>query len=1085
MRFGLLGSLEVTDGDGAPVEVGGAQPRLVLAVLLAAEGRPVAVDAILDALWGDAQPASAAGTLQSYVSRLRRVLEPERARGAPATVLVSEGAAYRLVVDADAVDFRRFECLADRGHAELADGRPDQASATLREAESLWRGPVLAQAPDVEALRGLATRLEERRVAALEERIEADLALGRHGAMVAELTTLVDEHPLREGLRAHLALALYRSGRQADALRAIDDARRTLVEELGVDPGPRLRELEGRILAQDASLDAPAPPPAGATPRRRRTDVEPGGGPGDATGGDAAAAPPAPAVPALIGRRHELGQLLAALDEARTSARMVVVEGEPGIGKTRLAEEVADEGERRGAMTLVGRSMEGGAAPAFWPWLGVLRSLVASASPSDGSPEPPDHAPGLLGQVLAPQGEVDDQVLGSARFQLFEEVATAVAASARHRPLVIVLDDVQWADQASLDLLCFLAGRLVDEPVLVLATVRELEVGRNDAVVDALVAVGRRPSSRRLHLRGLTAQETGRLLAQATGRDVDDAVADAIHARAEGNPFFATELARLLADDAELDDAAAVTASDVPAGVRDVVRQRVGRLPPATVELLQVCAVVGRDADLSVVASATDRAMVDCLADLEPALLQRLLVEVPGQPGTVRFSHALVREVVADELSSLRRARVHLLVADAIEAVEGAGDDQAEILAEHLWAASAVGVGRRAADALGRAAQVAFRRMAYEAGDDLLVRALQLRRSAGSAPDDLAAELGDILELLGVRRAVHGYASLNDDPLIGRGKELARRLGDERQLVKVLYMEWSGYDTACLYDRGGVIAEQLWATGRDTEDLALRHIAYQVWGVHCWHLGRIGEARDNLVIAAGSAERPEGVSQFVVDSESWLLGNTFATYIRDMAGDLPAEEVEARFEAMALQHDEPFLQSIIATFAAAGAAVRGDAERAVRWARRTLAADVDEDFAFWNGTARGYLGASLVDVGEVEEGLPILRAGIELCTSLNIRTNLGAFLAARARGEVASGDLDAAEATVAEAEHGLETDGERWPLPIILEAKAILRSAQGADPDEVAGILGEAAAVATEQGSLGMLERFARTAASLGLPAPA
>lgn len=243
MRFGLLGPLEIVDGAGAPVDVGGHQPRTLLAVLLVAAGRAVSVDAIVDAIWGEEPPASATGTLQSYVSRLRRRIGDQ-------TSLVWDDAGYRLDVPPTAVDHLRFQSLTETGRQLLADGRYAEASDTFRDADALWRGPALVEFLDRDFARSIATRLEEQRVVAIEDRIDADLRLGRHANLVGELTELVQAHPLRESLRRHLALALYRSGRQAEALRALADAARTLRDELGIEPSRPLRELESAIPAK-------------------------------------------------------------------------------------------------------------------------------------------------------------------------------------------------------------------------------------------------------------------------------------------------------------------------------------------------------------------------------------------------------------------------------------------------------------------------------------------------------------------------------------------------------------------------------------------------------------------------------------------------------------------------------------------------------------------------------------------------------------------------------------------------------------------------------------------------------------------
>ena len=245
MEFRLLGSLDVVI-DGGSVDVGGTQPRTVLAMLLVAGGRMVPAEAIIEALWGHNPPHSAAGTLQSYVSRLRRVLVPGGARGEAAKVLAWDPPGYKLVVGAKALDAHRFEALADQGRGLLLAGDLEGARGLLDGALGLWRGPALLEFAHLDFAWGFAAKLEERRLAATEDRIDADLRLGRHAAVVGELGELVAAHPLREQLRHHLALALYRSGRQAEALRILDDARRTFRDQLGIDPGRPLVELGPR-----------------------------------------------------------------------------------------------------------------------------------------------------------------------------------------------------------------------------------------------------------------------------------------------------------------------------------------------------------------------------------------------------------------------------------------------------------------------------------------------------------------------------------------------------------------------------------------------------------------------------------------------------------------------------------------------------------------------------------------------------------------------------------------------------------------------------------------------------------------------
>ena len=256
MEFRLLGPLEVVS-DGRSLLVGGGKRRSLLAILLLHRNEVVSAERLIDELWGERPPATAAKSVQVYVSQLRRVLRPDSA-GANGGPLVTRSGGYELRVGPDDVDVARFErALADAERA-LGGGEPARAADVLREALGLWRGPALADFAYERFAQGEIARLEELRLAALEQRVEADLALGRHGQVVGELEALVRAHPLRERVRAQLMLALYRCGRQAAALAVYRDGRRRMVEELGLEPGPALRALQTKILDQSADLDAPA-----------------------------------------------------------------------------------------------------------------------------------------------------------------------------------------------------------------------------------------------------------------------------------------------------------------------------------------------------------------------------------------------------------------------------------------------------------------------------------------------------------------------------------------------------------------------------------------------------------------------------------------------------------------------------------------------------------------------------------------------------------------------------------------------------------------------------------------------------------
>jgi len=269
MEFRVLGPLEVVDGD-RPVDLGGPRQRALLAILLTRANQVVPRDTLIDALFGEEPREAARNLLQVYVSRLRKALEPGRELRSGGSIIVTRAPGYLVQLESELLDLHRFERLAEEGRRALAAGDAEQAAERFREALALWRGPALADFAFEEFAAGESTRLDELRLAVVEDRIEADLARGLDATLIGELQGLVAAHPLRERPRGQLMLALYRAGRQAEALDVYQEGRRLLVEELGLEPGSTLRELERAMLQQDPALvlgKSPVAPPETAAVR--------------------------------------------------------------------------------------------------------------------------------------------------------------------------------------------------------------------------------------------------------------------------------------------------------------------------------------------------------------------------------------------------------------------------------------------------------------------------------------------------------------------------------------------------------------------------------------------------------------------------------------------------------------------------------------------------------------------------------------------------------------------------------------------------------------------------------------------------
>jgi DNA-binding SARP family transcriptional activator len=426
LELRILGPLELVR-DGSSVALGGPLERAVLALLALRSGATVSRERLISDLWGDDPPVTAVSVLQTYVSHLRRALPEER--------LVTRAPGYALRLEPGELDLHAFEELALEGRDALASGDAATAADRLRQALALWRGPALADVVKAEFGRIEAARLEELRLAALEERLQADLALGRHAEIVAEIEALVVEHPLRERLRSQHMLALYRCGRQSEALAAYRDARKTLVDELGIEPGRALRELESAILRQDPSLDPQEEPPAIRAHARSLVVVCVDEGSLDPL--LALAEPLArhprhdlvlvrlvPEAASLAGASRAVSERRAELVRREVPARAVAfTSGEPALEVVRLG--------KSQDVSLLLLDSAGGVDPdgRFRPWLARILAETA-CDVAVLANDAPAAAPAAAGAVAVPFGGADHEWAAA-------EVAAWIAA-AEGRPLELI-----------------------------------------------------------------------------------------------------------------------------------------------------------------------------------------------------------------------------------------------------------------------------------------------------------------------------------------------------------------------------------------------------------------------------------------------------------------------------------------------------------------------------------------------------------------------------------------------------------------------------------------------------------------------
>jgi DNA-binding SARP family transcriptional activator len=636
-----------------------------MAILTLHAREVVSRDRLIDELWGEKPPPTAVHAIQEAISRLRQRL------GVASERLETRSPGYLLRLDDVEIDARRCERLWSEGRATLAAGEPERAERLLGEALGLWRGPPLVDFIYAPFAQVAVAGLEDLRLECREDLIDAELALGRHAEVVPDLESLIAEQPLRERPRGQLMLALYRCGRQADALSAYQQIRAVLQEDLGLEPGHELRELQARILAQEPTLMAPAPDTA--TPGQDQpTDTLPAGFP-------PLAVTPRTSEGSFVGRQECLDQLRSRWEQSKSgTTNVVVLVGVAGVGKTRLAARFAEEVHADGGIALYGRADEESLLP-YQPVAELLERLLTHAGEhfragAQHEVETLSPAfPNLSRFARSSAANVDKDTM---RHQVFEAVVSVTARAAAQTPLLLVLDDLQWADRPTLLLLQHLMRRIEGSHVMVLGTCRPPK--REDPLDDLLADLLRERRYDELRLEGLDEDATRELVADRLTIETTPGFIDRLRRLTNGNAFFIEETCAFvesaLAERSVIDEHV-FEALGVPDRVAKVILRRLGELSSLAQEFLSVASVVGPTFSVQFVETVMrpDRSedqtgvSTDVIAAAEEAIAAGLTIVPPDRSDQLMFSHALVREVLYERLTVSRPVLHHRVALDLEE----------------------------------------------------------------------------------------------------------------------------------------------------------------------------------------------------------------------------------------------------------------------------------------------------------------------------------------------------------------------------------------------------------------------------------
>ncbi len=766
----VLGPVEVS-WNGKVVDIGGPMARSLVARLLVDRGLVVSVDRLVDSLWANDDGDSVDNNLRSTISRLRKRL---READVSEELIVTRPPGYVLDLPASATDVHRFEYLVSEGRRQLGRRRPTEATKLLTEAHGLWRGAAYSDVRDEPFARAEARRLEELLLTAIEARMDAGLTAGRHDDLVGELESLTSTHTMRERFWSQRMLALYRSGRQAEALRVCGELRAILLDELGLDPSHDVTWLEHAILDQDPVLDFPVPPERAESDEPVQVTVP----------AYQARVPAGLNEGPLVGREREGVQLRDWWRAAcRGEAQLLLVDGEPGIGKTRLVAELARSLESEGVLVLWGRCDEDPIAQ-FQPFAEALGRYFQSVS-VDAITRLPEWQTTELARLVLPLREhvpmLEDEPGDpeTERYRFFGAITQTLNGLSARGPVLLVVDDLHWADQPTLLLLRHILRNADALNLGIIAMYIDSEVPSRHRLRPVLTDLRSDRSAAIVHLEGLNEAAVKELAESAAAPELAPQLVPQLFKLTDGNPMFLEEMLRQLA---EGDDGGATMPPNLnpPEAIRELVARRVSRLPEDVIYLLQAASVAGTECEAAIVAEAAELTAEQRLDALDRAEESKLLRHLGGRRDLYAFSHSLVRDAIYNELLRGRRVRYHHKIAVA---TERAHSDEVENyvneLAHHFYMGAALDDADKAIRYGMDAGERALRLLAFEEAVGHFTRSLEVAEKFGDHDQSLRCDALIALAQAQTRAGDSDTADANFE----RAAVLARAIGDPERLA--------------------------------------------------------------------------------------------------------------------------------------------------------------------------------------------------------------------------------------------------------------------------------------------------------------